>query len=75
MHKFVVAILFTKEKYHNKFEIVNLNNAAEDQLEVVEDQIESEEEKEGDEISMNVFVEIANSVEPSIKVEIDPIKV
>ena len=46
-------------------------NAAEDKLEVVEDQIEGDEEKEGDEITMNLFGEIANSVEPSIKVEID----
>ena len=46
-------------------------NAAEDKLEVVEDQIESDEEKEGDEITMILFGEIANSVEPSIKVEID----
>ena len=46
-------------------------NAAEDKLEVVEDQIESDEEKEGDEITMNLFGEIANSVEPSIKVETD----
>ena len=46
-------------------------SAAEDKLEVVEDQIEGDEEKEGDEITMNLFGEIANSVEPSIKVEID----
>ena len=46
-------------------------SAAEDKLEVVEDQIESDEEKERDEITMILFGEIANSVEPSIKVEID----
>ena len=46
-------------------------NAAENKLEVVEDQIESDEEKEGDEITMKVFGEIANSVEPNIEVEID----
>ena len=30
-------------------------NATEDKLEVVEDQIESDEEKEGDEMTMNLF--------------------
>ena len=46
-------------------------NATDDKLEVVEDQIESDMEKEVDEITMKVFGEIANSVEPNIEVEID----
>ena len=46
-------------------------NITEDKLEVVEDQIETDLEKEEDEITMKVFGEIANSVEPNIEVEID----
>ena len=46
-------------------------NATEDKLEVVEDQIEGDLEKEEDEITMKVFGDIANSVDPNIEVEID----
>ena len=46
-------------------------NATEDKLEVVEDQIEGDLEKEEDEITMKVFGGIANSVDPNIEVEID----
>ena len=46
-------------------------NAIEEKLEVVEDQIEIDREKEIDEITMTVFGEIANSVEPNIEVEVD----
>ena len=46
-------------------------NEIEDRLEIVEDQIEVDLEKEVDEITMKVFGEIANSVEPNIEVEVD----
>merc|ERR1712004_365084 len=46
-------------------------NPTEDKLEVVEDQVEADLDKEVDERTMEVFGEIANSIEPSIKVEID----
>ena len=46
-------------------------NAIEDKLEIVEDQIEIDQEKDVDEITMTVFGEIANSVEPNIEVEVD----
>ena len=46
-------------------------NPTEDKLEVVEDQVEADLNKEVDERTMAVFGEIANSIEPSIKVEID----
>ena len=46
-------------------------NANEDKLEIVEDQIESDQEKEVDKITMTLFGEIANSVEPNIEVEVD----
>ena len=46
-------------------------NPNEEKLEVVEDQVEADLEKEVDERTMAVFGEIANSIEPSIQVEID----
>ena len=40
-------------------------------MEIVEDQVENDQEKEIDEITMNVFGAIANSIEPNIEVEVD----
>ena len=46
-------------------------NELEEKLEIVEDQVENDQEKEIDEITMNVFGAIANSIEPNIEVEVD----
>ena len=46
-------------------------NHAEEKLEIVEDQIENDNEKEKDEITMKVFGEVANSIDPDIQVEMD----
>ena len=46
-------------------------NAIEEKLEVIEDQVGLDEEKEEDEVTMRVFGENANSKDPSIDVETD----
>ena len=46
-------------------------NATEDKLEIVNEQVVIDEEKEVDEITMRVFGDIANTIDPSIEVEID----
>ena len=46
-------------------------NDAEEKLEIVEDKVETDQGKEVDEITMAVFGEIANTIDPNIEVEID----
>ena len=46
-------------------------NAIEDKLEIAVEQVASDQEKEVDEITMKVFGDIANTIDPSIEVEID----
>ena len=46
-------------------------NIEEERLEIVEDQIEEDREREVDEMTMKVFGDIANSIDPAIQVEID----
>ena len=46
-------------------------NHEEEKLEIVEDQIEEDREREVDEMTMKVFGDIANSIDPAIQVEID----
>ena len=46
-------------------------NHEEEKLEIVEDQIEEDREREVDEITMKIFGDIANSIDPAIQVEID----
>ena len=46
-------------------------NATEEKLEIVEEKVEDDHGKEVDKITMEVFGEVANSVDPDIEVEID----
>ena len=46
-------------------------NAVDEKIEVTEEQIGIDREKEVDEVTMRVFGEVANSIDPSIEVEID----
>ena len=46
-------------------------NETEEKLEIVQDKVEDDQGKELDEITMRVFGEVANAVDPNIKVEID----
>ena len=46
-------------------------NIEEEKLEVVRDLVGEDEEKEADEVTMRIFGEIANSIDPAIQVEID----
>ena len=46
-------------------------NAVDEKIEVIEEQIGIDREKEVDEVTMRVFGEVANSIDPSIEVEID----
>ena len=46
-------------------------NHEEEKLEIVEDLIEEDREREVDEITMKVFGDIANSIDPAIQAEID----
>ena len=46
-------------------------NATEEKLEIVEEKVEDDHGKEVDQITMEVFGEVANSVDPDIEVEID----
>ena len=46
-------------------------NETEEKLEIVQDKVEDDQGKELDEITMRVFGEVANAVDPNIEVEID----
>ena len=46
-------------------------NEIEEKLEIIEEQVGIDREKEVDEITMRVFGEIANSIDPSIEVDVD----
>ena len=47
------------------------HNVIEEKLEVIEEQVGLDEEKEEDEVTMRVFGENANSKDPSVDVETD----